>query len=88
MSREQVVTTNKTKPRGDSRLRSLAKALSWRAGGFVFMCALAWLVTKDAQAAATIGIVDLVAKIGLYYLHERMWERVEFGRAEPPEYEI
>jgi uncharacterized membrane protein len=30
----------------------------------------------------------LIAKIGVYFLHERMWDRIGFGREKRPEYEI
>lgn len=72
----------------DTRLRSLAKALTWRLAGFVFMWCLAWGVTRNISSATAIGLLDLTVKIGLYYLHERFWERVDFGKAKALDYEI
>ena len=30
----------------------------------------------------------MVIKVAAYFVHERIWDRIEFGRAKPPEYEI
>jgi len=38
--------------------------------------------------AAQIGLLDTVIKIGAFYTHERIWNRVGFGKVKPPEYEI
>ena len=35
-----------------------------------------------------VGLLDMLAKIGLYFLHERIWNHISFGRPKPPEYEI
>jgi uncharacterized membrane protein len=39
-----------------------------------------WVVTGEAKFAAAIGAADAAVKIGLYYLHERAWNRSNFGR--------
>ena len=31
---------------------------------------------------------DGVVKIGMYFLHERIWNHIDYGRPKPPEYEI
>jgi uncharacterized membrane protein len=33
--------------------------------------------------ALSIGFVELFTKVALYYVHERIWNRVSFGRAKP-----
>ncbi|TFG48150.1 MAG: DUF2061 domain-containing protein, partial [Candidatus Brocadiia bacterium] len=35
-----------------------------------------------------IGILDTFVKIGAYYFHERVWDRLNFGKRKPPEYNI
>ena len=65
---------------GESHRRSLAKALSWRVTALIVTMAVAWVVTGDAKFAAAIGAADAAVKIGLYYLHERAWNRSNFGR--------
>ena len=72
----------------DAHHRSIAKAISYRVLAAVITTTVAWSVTADFQFAATIGLTDAVLKFGLYYLHERAWNRVGFGRAKAPDYEI
>jgi len=54
----------------------------------VITTSIAWIVTDQFAFAATIGVADAAVKLGAYYLHERMWNHVSFGRAKPPEYQI
>jgi uncharacterized membrane protein len=61
------------------RKRHLAKAVSYRLFGSVATVAVAYFITKDTTISATIGTGDAVVKIGLYYLHERLWYRVRWG---------
>lgn len=72
----------------DTHGRTIAKALTWRVGGFAMTVAVAWAVTRRADVAASIGLADTVVKLGAYYAHERLWLRVRFGRVRPAEYEI
>jgi uncharacterized membrane protein len=46
------------------------------------------VVTGDLKISIGAGLLDSVLKIGLYFLHERIWNHIGFGRAKPPEYEI
>ena len=65
------------------RKRHLAKAVTYRAFGSVGTAVIAYVVTRDARVGASIGLLDSVAKIGLYYLHERLWYRVKWGVRSP-----
>ena len=57
--------------------RHIYKTLTWRvvATGTTFL--LAWLYTDDLTVATAIGGTEAVAKMILYYLHERAW--YQFG---------
>lgn len=59
----------------DSRGTSLAKAVSWRLLASATTVLIAWLITGSIRAGAAIGGVEIVAKFGLYYAHERAWQR-------------
>ena len=72
----------------DKYHRSIAKAVSYRLVAVIATTVIALLVTGEARSAATIGFVDGLFKFGLYYVHERSWNRVGFGRARTPEYQI
>ncbi|MHC4260612.1 MAG: DUF2061 domain-containing protein, partial [Planctomycetota bacterium] len=57
----------------ESHCRSIAKAITWRAGGTAVTFAVAWAVTRELALATGIGLLDTVIKIGAFYVHERIW---------------
>lgn len=66
-------------PLRDSNWRSLLKALSWRVVGTVDTMVVSYFWTKSAGKALVIGGTDVLTKVGLYYLHERLWARIPLG---------
>jgi len=72
----------------DSHYRSIVKTISYRVFGAFVTGFVAWAVTGKAGLGALVGIVDTTVKIAVYYMHERIWNRVDLGRTKPPEYEI
>jgi uncharacterized membrane protein len=69
----------------DTHSRSFAKAISWRITGTIDTMLISLIVTQSVKFAATIGLTEVVTKSLLYYLHERAWLRVPFGRRVPQE---
>ena len=72
----------------ETHARSIAKAVSYRCLGSAATAGIVFLYSGNAAVSVGAGLLDMLVKITLYYLHERLWERVPFGRAKPPEYEI
>lgn len=69
--------------------RSFVKALSWRVTGTLDTILISFLITGHAAWALKIGLVELFTKIFLYYCHERIWNKLSFGRVKPAaEYDI
>jgi uncharacterized membrane protein len=64
----------------DKHYRSIVKAISWRATGTFDTILISWLITREVKFALSIGFVELFTKIFLYYVHERIWDRLSFGR--------
>ena len=64
----------------DKHYRSFLKALSWRATGTLDTILVSFIVTGKVKAALSIGFIELFTKIGLYYAHERVWNKIEIGR--------
>lgn len=63
-----------------SRKRSLAKALTYR-----FICTtetflISWLITGSWTAGGIISGILFVTKIGTYFIHERVWETIVWGK--------
>lgn len=61
---------------GDSRLRSLLKALSWRILATLTTAAIAYLIIGEVAAAAMIGGIEFFVKFFIYYFHERAWQHI------------
>jgi uncharacterized membrane protein len=72
----------------ESNSRSLVKAVSYRILGSCATALLFFLFTGRAGSALAIGGADVVVKILIYYIHERIWDRISLGRVKAPEYEI
>jgi len=64
----------------DKHYRSLIKAVSWRLTGSMDALIISFLITW----ALTISGVELFTKAGLYYAHERIWDKLPFGRIPAP----
>ena len=47
-----------------------------------------YLFTGNLRLSLGAGALDTVVKLGIYFLHERIWQHINFGRPKPPEYEI
>ena len=60
--------------------RSGTKALSWRLVGTVDTIILSWIVTGKVGIAFSIGGLELFTKMSLYYMHERIWNKITIGR--------
>lgn len=73
----------------ESNRRSLAKAFSWRVLATLITTGIVFALTGKGEFAATIGIADTVFKFAIYFGHERLWNRIPYGRKEQdPEYFI
>jgi len=68
----------------DKHTRSLVKALSWRLTGSLDTMIISFVVTGRLTIALSITGVELFTKVGLYYVHERIWDRIPSGRHAPP----
>ena len=59
--------------------RSFAKAVSWRTVGTIDTFIISFFVTGRVSLAGTIAAVEVVTKILIYYLHERVWAAIPWG---------
>jgi uncharacterized membrane protein len=55
------------------------KSISWRALGTFDTMVITFIVTRKFSTAITVGSVEVVTKMILYYLHERAWQMVPRG---------
>jgi uncharacterized membrane protein len=81
--------TQPTPTMSEKHYRSIVKAISWRATGTVDTIVISFIITGKIKMALSIGFVELFTKIALYYFHERLWNRISFGRVKTgKDYEI
>jgi uncharacterized membrane protein len=64
----------------DRPIKSLAKAVSWRIVGSIDTMFVSFFITHRIVMAISIGGVEVFTKIGLYYIHERAWAQLRWGR--------
>lgn len=65
--------------------RSVAKTISWRTVGTLDTMIVSYFVTGNLIMAASIGSIEVVTKMVLYYYHERVWNKLKFGLHKPTE---
>ena len=64
----------------ETNLRSVIKAVSWRALATLTTFCLVWVFTGKIELALTVGGLEVVLKMLIYFFHERGWNRVRWGR--------
>ena len=77
-----------SKKGNDTNIKSLIKSISWRVVGTIDTMVISYFVTGQLVMAVSIGSVEVVTKILLYYLHERVWENATRTKKNEPEAEL
>ncbi len=77
--------TKKTKNLSiEAHTRTIAKAISWRVIATLTTMTIVFLFTKRIILSLGVGLAEVVAKITFFYLHERIWNRISWGRRKHP----
>jgi uncharacterized membrane protein len=72
-----------TRQTTDTKTRSVVKTVTWRIVAGLDTFIISFIVTGRFTSAATIIGVEAITKIIWYYLHERGWEHITWGRYTP-----
>jgi sulfate adenylyltransferase large subunit len=64
----------------ETHARSLAKAISWRTTGSIDTFVLTFVISGSTKIAGSVALAEVVTKILIYYLHERIWALVPWGK--------
>jgi uncharacterized membrane protein len=75
-----IISGNEQTSSSETPLRSILKSLSWRVVGTIDTVLISWLVIGDISLAFAIGSVELITKMILYFFHERMWNKIKWGK--------
>ena len=68
----------KSKVKSSNR-RHILKTFSWRAVGTLDTIVLSWIITGNPLTGIKIGGAEIITKMLLYYGHEKLWYRIDFG---------
>jgi uncharacterized membrane protein len=60
----------------ESKLKSLLKTLTWRITATLTTIGIAYFIIGDVSVALAIGGIEFFAKMVIYYIHERIWNKV------------
>lgn len=60
--------------------RSIAKTISWRLTGSFSTFMISYLILGSFAVAGSIAVIQVIANTLLYYLHERVWNKINWGR--------
>jgi uncharacterized membrane protein len=61
-------------------IRTLAKAVSWQLLGMIVMVVIGYAFTGSVAAGGGIALASSALGFLSYFLHERVWSRVQWGR--------
>ena len=59
--------------------RHVLKTITWRVIGTIDTMLLGWFVSGDFKIGLTIGGLEVVTKMILYFIHERVWYKIDLG---------
>jgi len=62
-----------------SKKRHIAKTITWRLLATATTIVLAWIISGDPMIGLKVGGWEFFIKMLLYYLHERVWFKLNFG---------
>lgn len=68
--------------------RTLVKTITWRIIALATTIVVVYIYSGDAKESLIVGFGANALKMVFYYMHERVWNRIDFGRIIPPEYQI
>lgn len=64
----------------ETRRRTLVKAIAWNLLGFVVMTFVGVAMTGSATIGGTIAIINTMIGLSCYFIHERIWAHIRWGR--------
>ncbi len=64
----------------DTNKRSIVKGISWRVVATTTTIAIVYFFFDRLDLAIAAGMIETVLKVGLYWVHERAWFKIQWGR--------
>ena len=67
----------------EQKRRSIVKTLSWRLWATIITTLVVYFIKGEWSFAVEVGILDTTIKLGAYFYHERVWNKINYGREIP-----
>lgn len=64
----------------ETHARSIVKGFSWRILATTITIILVFVFTGEVILAFGVGGLEFFSKFIVYYLHERVWNKIKWGR--------
>ncbi len=64
----------------ETNRRSIVKGITWRVVATTTTMGIVYVFFGNAELAIATGLLETVAKIALYWGHEKAWHRIRWGR--------
>lgn len=71
--------SNKAGRRTEGYSRTAMKTATWRVLASLDTMLIAWFFTGNLKVAFSVGSLEVITKLVLYFLHERIWVRIPYG---------
>ena len=65
----------------ESRIRTVAKAISWQVLGLFTTSAVGFAMTGSLVKAGSFAITTAIVGFACFFAHERLWLSIPWGRA-------
>ena len=69
---------------GETKTRAAVKAASWRVIATLTTMTIVFLFTHEWMLSLGVGFFEVVAKLTFYYIHERVWQKIGWGKNKHP----
>lgn len=68
----------------ETHARAWIKSIVWRLFGIVILGIISWVITHSWKEMSLITSLFHGIRVILYYIHERVWEKIGWGRVKHP----
>ena len=64
----------------ETNIRSIVKGISWRIVATSTTMVIVYIFFGNVELAIATGLLETVAKVGLYWGHEKVWQKIRWGK--------
>ena len=64
----------------ETNFRSVIKGVSWRLFATTTTVIIVYIFFKRLDLALAAGLLETASKVGLYWAHERVWQKIRWGK--------